>query len=157
LHFLASGCVQPLQNNLATVKEKSMRALFFCTAIAALGLAGCSGETVSTERHDTNRKLTLNVPGKTSMAQGETETIKLSIDRDNFNDPVTVDFENLPKGITIVETNRTIPASTEAIKFTLQAARDASPVRDHGVRVKASSGGLRTEPAEFKLDVEKKD
>jgi hypothetical protein len=135
----------------------TMRVLMTLSSfVLVLGLVGC-GETVTTQNKDTNRKLSLTVPNDVSIDQGNSETVKVSIDRDNFNEAVTVEFENLPAGVKLIEKDRTIPAGKESAQFTLQVARDAQPVENHPVRVKASGGGLNTEPAQFMLEIEKKD
>jgi hypothetical protein len=135
----------------------AMRALLTLSSfVVVFGLAGC-GETVTTRDTETGRKLSLTVPNDVSLEQGESETFKVSINRDNFNEAVTVEFENLPAGVKVVEEARTIPAGSKAVEFTLQAERDAQPVNNHPVRVKASGGGLNTESAQFMLEIEKKD
>ena len=101
--------------------------------------------------------MSLTVPNDVTIDQGESETVKVSIDRDNFNEPVTVAFENLPAGVKLMEKDLTIPAGKESVQFTLQVERDAQPVENHPVRVKASGGGLNTEPAQFMLEIDKKE
>jgi hypothetical protein len=130
--------------------------LTLSSLVLVFGLVGC-GETVTTQNKNTDRKLSLTVPNDVSIEQGDSEAVKVSIDRDNFNEAVNIEVENLPAGVKLIEGDRTIPAGKESVEFTLQVERDAQPVKDHPVRVKATGGGLKTEPAQFTLDVNKKD
>jgi uncharacterized membrane protein len=91
------------------------------------------------------RKLTLTAPGDTSIKPGETATITVAITRDKFN---------LPEGVSVMESDRTISKDATRAKLTLKAAAGAKPVDDHKVTVTASGGGL-TQESSFKVTVKK--
>jgi hypothetical protein len=104
---------------------------------------------------DTEKKLTLKAPGNTTIKQDDTAAITVHITRDKFNDPVELKFNNLPKGVTVMENDLTISKDAKEAKLTLKAAPDAEPVDDHKVTVHASGGGLQQD-ATFNVTVKKK-
>lgn len=63
----------------------------------------------------------------TSLKQGESTTAKLSLSRGtNFDEDVTLSFENLPKGVTIEPTTVVIKHSDKEAEVMIQAAPDAA-------------------------------
>jgi len=102
-----------------------------------------------------DKKLTLTAPGNTSVKQGEDATINVAITRDKFNDPVKLDFKNLPKGVKVMEKDWEISKDATSSKLTLHADADAPPVDDQVVTVSATGGGL-TQEHTFKVSVKKK-
>ncbi|HYC78136.1 MAG TPA: hypothetical protein VEI02_10965 [Planctomycetota bacterium] len=101
---------------------------------AALFVAACSS---TTESNDRGASLTLVEPGDQTLERGETNQIMVAINRDNFSGPVTIRFENLPRGVTVVEPNPTIPAGERVKRFTLRADVDAAVVENHRVVIRA--------------------
>lgn len=69
------------------------------TAVLVL-LSGCkgTGEQSSTAK-SAKKSLTLTAPASVTIARGGTADIKVTLDRKNFTDKVTVKFENIPKGV----------------------------------------------------------
>ena len=103
-----------------------------CALAAAIGCnqgtstAPGTGRTNSTNRSadDTARKLTVSVRGNQVITQDLTDEITVMIDRDNFSAPVDIRFDNLPKGVSVVTREMTIPADKESMTVTLKAAPD---------------------------------
>ena len=135
-----------------------------CALAAAIGCkkgtstAPGTGRTNSTNRSadDTARKLTVSVRG---ITQDLTDEITVMIDRDNFSAPVDIRFDNLPKGVSVVTKEMTIPADKDSMTVTLKAAPDAPPVTDHPAKVSANAknqSGLGEASTEFKLTVKSK-
>ena len=140
-----------------------------CALVAAglVGLVGCGKEGTSTappkpgQPGDANERRKLEVRGPTdqSITQNETEEMSISIDRENFTSAVKIELSDLPKGVTVVTPDLTIPAGKDDIKVTLKAAPDATVAKDHVVKVTATATGETDLPpanTTFKLDVEAK-
>ena len=127
---------------------------FALVAALAVGVVGC-GEKGTVQGKD-DKKLTLTAPANTSIKQGGTETVTVKIKREHFDEPVTVSFDNLPKGVSVKETDMKFDKGATERKFTLEAKDDATVEDGQEVKVTAKGpGDLKiTEP--FKLDVKKK-
>lgn len=100
----------------------------------------------------------LSVPTlSTSLKQGETHEGSIGIKRGkNFEEDVTLQFADLPKGVTLVPANTVLKHGDTEAKFTLKA-EDEAPLGDFKVKVtgRPAKGGEATN--EFKLTVAKKD
>jgi hypothetical protein len=118
-----------------------------------LVLAGCQQSTV--EGPD-KKKLTLKKPMDVTIKRGDTNQVTVSIDRGNFRDPVSVSFDNLPKGVTVQDKDTKINSGDSSAKFTLKAADDAELVTNHETKatVTGPDGIKVTEP--FKVTVKDK-
>jgi hypothetical protein len=83
---------------------------------------------------------TLSVPSSlpllsTALKQGETTAVSIGVKRDkNFDQDVTLKFEDMPKGVTIEPASAVVKSGEADGKFTLTAAKDAS-VGDFTVKV----------------------
>jgi len=116
-------------------------------AIAVLGLTflvltGCdkgssSAPSTNPSRPGDKRGLTVTSPGSQTITQDGTDKMSISINRDNFEGPVDIRVDNLPKGISVMNQDLTIPADQKSVEVTLKAAADAVPVTDHEVKVSA--------------------
>ena len=126
---------------------RSSFALLFCLG----AVAGCGKSTV--EGVD-GHKLTLVKPVDQTVKQGATEKVAVAILRRGFDNPVEIEVDDLPKGVT-VSGGRTATIPTGALKLdvTLVAAADAPLVRDHRVSVTAKGPGGIAVTEFFKLDV----
>jgi len=115
--------------------------------------ADSSKATDSSKGTDPQGKaLSVTGPGDTSIKQGGTTDVKVSIKRTGFTDPVKVTF-TLPKGVTLDSKDTTIPKDATSGTFTLKAADDA-PVTDKGeASVTAEGGDKKPEPARFNIKV----
>ena len=129
-----------------------------------LALAGCGGEKGSstappkagTDTGGKPRTLTVKAPGDQSVVQDKTTEFKVSVTRDKFDGPVTVAVTDLPKGVSLVTTDMTVPAGKDSLAVTVKAAADAPAVKDHVVKVAAKTEGMPDAEATFKLDVKAK-
>ena len=118
-----------------------------------VGLGACEKTTVGAK----GKKLTLTKPADQTIRRGETNDIKISIDREDFRDAVTVHFEGLPQGVRVQDETRQIMAEDSSGTFTLRADPDAMVVKDQEVRVVVSApGGGPTATQQFKLTVKDK-
>jgi hypothetical protein len=105
------------------------------------------------------RKLTVTSPGEQTVTQDRTDEMTISIDRDNFASPVEIELTNLPKGVSVVTKEMTIPADKDSLTVTVKAAPDAPPVDNHKARVVArpkNEAGLKEAAVEFDMDVKAK-
>ncbi len=133
------------------------------SGVALALLAGCENKTTTTgstppagnSGQATTKKLTLKAPATQSIKRGDTDQLSISITRDNFNDPVTVRLNDLPKGVVCEETEATIPAGQTSTKLTLKASADAE-VGEHDVKVDARAPGIQENVQTVKLNVKDK-
>ena len=147
-----------------------MKSLFTgLVATAVIAMTGCSQGTpggpgvtkvtankpVYGEADDTfNLRLP---PMSTSMKQGDTKTVSISIARGkNFDQDVTLKLADVPKGVTLDPSSPVIKRGDTETKLTLKVAADAS-LGDFTLKVTgqpAKSGAESTN--EFKITVAKK-
>jgi hypothetical protein len=133
--------------------------VFGAVLSVVLGGAGCqrgtgTGPGTSTEARP--KKLTVMFKEAHSIEQGEEDRVLVTIDRDNFDDTVTVRIENLPEGVTAEPREVKIPPGENTTTFTLRAAKDAKPVVDHRATVVAEAPGVQTVKLPLKLTVRTK-
>jgi len=134
-----------------------LAACFACFA------AGCENKTTTTGAVPTTgpsgksvvKKLTLKAAAEQTIKQGDTDDVSIKIDRDNFDDAVTIRLNDLPKGITCDRNEVIIPAGSNSIKLTLKAAPDAE-VGEHAVKIDAKAPGVDENVQTFKLTVKDK-
>ena len=105
--------------------------------LAALFLAAATGCEKTTVQGPAGKKLTLVRPADQSLKRGETNEVLVMISRENFGGPVEIVFENLPKGVHLVD-SRPIPGDKSRGTYTLHAGNDADLVENHQVLVSAS-------------------
>src|SRR5262249_2350679 len=100
---------------------------------------------------------TLSVPTLTThIKQGETKSETTSIKRGrNFDEDVTLKFDNVPKGVTITPSSSTIKHGDTEAKVTIKAADDAA-VGDFTIKVTGHPSKGNDATSEFKLTVDKK-
>jgi hypothetical protein len=128
-------------------------ALLTVTAAAFLVVVGCEKTTV---KGSEGKALTLTAPSNQTIRQTEDNSVKVGITRTKFSDPVTIKFENLPKGVTCTDKDPRIASDSTYANFTLHAAADAPPVDDHAVTVIAEGPeGMRARE-NFKVTVKSK-
>lgn len=99
----------------------------------------------------------LTVPTlSTQMKQGETKTASIGISRGkNFDQDVTLKFEELPAGVTITPDTTMIMHSQTEASITLQAADDAA-LGDFTIKVIGHPKTGVDATSQFKLTVDKK-
>lgn len=100
---------------------------------------------------------TLDVPNlATNVKQGESKTVGIALNRgNNFEEDVTLKFDNLPKGVTVEPSDPTIKKGEKEAKITLKAAADAA-VGDFNVKVTGHPTKGADASNEFKVTVDKK-
>jgi len=135
-----------------------MKWFSFCVAgllsVALLSSGvGCNKDKKTVEGKE-GKKLTLTAPADTSVKQGDTAKIKVSITREKFNDPVKLEFKDLPAGVSIMENDITISKDASSAEFNLKATSDAKLIDAHKVTVTASGADMKPE-ATFKVSVKK--
>jgi hypothetical protein len=136
--------------------------------VASAAFLGC--ETKSTSggplAKDTNRTGTITQPEgtfslipprmSTTIKQGETHAVTISIDRGkNFDEDVSLKFEDLPKGVSVEPASPTIKHGDKEVKVELKAADDAA-LGDHTIKVVGHPGKGPDATHEMKIKVEKK-
>ncbi|MCE5277928.1 MAG: hypothetical protein ABFD92_00755 [Planctomycetaceae bacterium] len=84
-------------------------------------------------------RLTLDKPSDVTITRGEVAQVKISIKRENLEGPVSVSFDKLPSGVSVVDTDKKITA--EEATFALKAAADAEIVSGYNAQVTASGPG----------------
>ena len=128
-------------------------------AVAAVGCQSGTGTglSTSTKPGDTRaKKLTVTVKEAHTVQQGAEDNVLVTINRDNFNDPVTVRVEGLPDGVTADPKDLVIAASDNTGTVKLQAAADAKVVTDHAATVTADAAGVQTVKVPLKVTVRAK-
>jgi hypothetical protein len=153
----------------AALQETTMMRLTTGLAACALAAAvGCNEGTstapptsrstnpTNASADDAARKLTVSVRGNQVITQDLTDEITVMIDRDNFSAPVDVKFDNLPKGVSVITKEMTIPADKDSLTVTLKAGPEAPPVTDHPAKVSASATDMPAAETNFKLSVKAK-
>ena len=121
--------------------KRVITALF---SVMVLGVVGCDKGTSTApstdpSRPNAERRLTVTSPGDQTVTQNQTDEMTVSINRDRFEGPVDIKFDNLPKGVEVVTPAMTITADKSSLPVTVKAAPDATPVKDHAVKVTAKA------------------
>jgi uncharacterized membrane protein len=119
-------------------------------AFVAAGLSGC-GQTTDSK----GKALSLTGPSDTSIKQGGTAEVTVSITRTGFTDPVKLTFD-LPKGVTTKVKDLAIPKDETKIKVTLEAADDAEVTDKGAASVTAEGGDKKPDPAKFTIKITSK-
>jgi uncharacterized membrane protein len=92
----------------------------------------------------------------TKIKQGETKDVTISIDRGkNFDQDVTLKFEDLPAGVKIEPAGTVIKHGDKEAKVTVHAADDAA-VGDFTVQAVGQPAKGETASSKLKITVEKK-
>lgn len=137
----------------------------FAPLLVACGLVvavGCGKtETASAPSKDpakpnSPRKLSVTAPSSQTVTQDRADEMTVSVNRDNFTGPVTIELKNLPKGVTVETKDLTLPADKNSLKVTIKAAPDAPAVVDHVVQVMAKAADMPDVASDFKLTVKTK-
>lgn len=116
--------------------------------------AGDHDNTATPNKNDT---FTIHAPAtSTTIKQGESNTVKIKVDRGSaFKQDVRLSFE-APQGITIEPSTATVKASEdETHTFTLKAAPNA-PLGEESVKVIGTPQTGKATDVTFKVKVEKK-
>lgn len=134
-----------------------MRIMTIAMMITALMLvSGCKDTGQSGEKSSTaqtkGKSLTFVAPAAVSLARGGTADVTIKLERKNFNNEVTVKFDNLPKGVHIVGAaglnvnagpvhidlgHEAPPIAGDGAIYTLKADADAPLVTDSEMQLTA--------------------
>jgi hypothetical protein len=154
--FLIEG-VRIVRNGspLSNYKEKRLRRVSLILMLGLGVLVGCNEGERGTVKGESGEELTLTAPANTSIIQGGTQKVTVRIERKNFDDPVDVKLEQLPKGVTADKDSKTIAKEDKSVEFTLIADNKADLVTAHEVKVSASRGELSIKKG-FRLEVKAK-
>ena len=124
------------------------------TSLCVVGLAaGCEKSTV---QGDAGKKLTLVKPINQSITRGETEKVSVVVARTNFDGPVMVRFDDLPRGVSLVDTVTNINGNENEKVFVLKAAADADLVKSHRATVSATGPDGMTVKEQFEITIKEK-
>ena len=103
--------------------------LAFLTALTP----GCNKE--SSVQGPAGKQLTLEKPASVTLKQGDMTEVKITIQRGNLQEPVTVSFDKLPAGVTVVDADKKIVGKEAS--YVLKAEDSAAIVSDHHAKVTA--------------------
>jgi cytoskeletal protein RodZ len=100
-------------------------------AVAALLTAAACHQT--TVRGPNDEAVTASAPSSLTIHRGDSIPLKVSLDRDNYEGPVTVSISQLPKGVETDPSTQTV--DTTSATFSLKASQDAELVANQAVNV----------------------
>ena len=140
-------------------------ALMFVTGCKQTGQSAAKeSSTAQTEE----KSLTLTAPAAVRLVRGGTADVAIKLERKNFNDPVTVKFNNLPKGVHIVGAggvnvdagpvhidigHKAPPIAGDGVIYTLEADADAPLVSDSPMQLTAKGPDGKTVTTSLKVTV----
>src|SRR5262249_32188178 len=127
----------------------------FAVAAILISGVGCSKEK-TTVKGEGDKELTLITPKAVNVPQGGTKTFTVEVERKKFDDPIDLDFTDLPKGVTLEEKTWRVEKDKNNATFTLKAEEKAALEDGHTAKVTASGGGMKAGPKEIKINVTKK-
>ena len=142
-----------------------IRFVHLAVVCGVVAVAGCGNTATSSApskdpaKPNAPRKLTVKAPSGQTVTQDRADEMTVSVDRDGFSGPVTIELKNLPKGVTVETKDLTLPADKNSLKVTVKAAPDAPAVVDHVVQVVAKAKDQADMPevaSDFKLTVKTK-
>lgn len=113
-----------------------MKRLMTCALLASV-LAACASTTSTGPAGET---LTLVRPADQTVRRGETNKVSVYVRRGNFDAPVELSFDGLPRGVEVVERAPRIQAGVALAEVTLYAKPDADLVTGQAVKVTATGG-----------------
>ena len=104
--------------------------LLLAAAACLFTAAACTSTTV---RGPGNEAVTATTPDALTIHRGDSIPLKVSLDRDNFEGPVTVSISQLPKGVETDQSTKTV--DSESATFSLKASHDADLVANQAIEV----------------------
>jgi hypothetical protein len=125
---------------------------------AAVGCEQKSGTAPSTNPANPGetRKITLTTEGSHSITQGGTTDVSVLVNRSHNKDDVTLDVNDLPKGVTLDSKDVIVPGDKNTITLRLKADPTAPPVENHEFHIVGHAKDIRSEPLNVKLTVKAK-
>lgn len=144
---------------------KHLLATVACAAVFAFtgcdkgtpGGAGATNPSKGTQLGQKEESFSLSPPTlATRLKQGETREATIGIKRGkNFDEDVTIRFENLPNGITLDPASSVIKHGDKETKVMIKAADDAA-IGDHTITMKGHAKEGPEATNELKITVSKK-
>jgi hypothetical protein len=119
--------------------------------VFALFSPGCEKTTVE---GPSGKKLTVVKPSDATIRRGSNDKVNIMVTRDNFKGPVTVRFEDLPKGVSVAENGGDIEDNSRT--FVLVAADNADLVTNHTAKVTVSGPEGMSASEQFKITIKDK-
>lgn len=101
-------------------------------AVVVLASSGCESTTVKGEG---GQKMTLVRPKSQTLTRGETEKVTITILRENIESDIVVRFDDLPRGVKVVEEDRKVNPDDTVVTYTLYADDQADLVEEHQAKV----------------------
>lgn len=124
---------------------------FTVLGIVCLAVPACEKTTVEGPQ---GKKLTLVKPMDSTLKRGATEKVSIAVTRENFTGPVTVRFDQLPKGVTVADGGNEIEGNERT--FVFQASDTADLVQNHAATVTISGPNGMSATEQFKITVKEK-
>lgn len=121
-------------------------------ALIGFALAGCEK---STTQGPQGKKLTIYKPADQTLVRGETNEIAITIARTNFDAPIRIKIDGLPKGVEISGL-REFASSESRLNLVLHASADADLVENHVVKVTVEGPDQMAAAETFQLTVKDK-
>ena len=127
-----------------------MLAVAGCQETMTTGPASPPTPGSTTDASAGQKKLSVMALESHTVKQGDTDNVLVTINRDNFNDAVTLGVEGLPMGVTA--TAPTIAASENSATIVLKAESTAA-VGEHQLTLTAQAPGIDKNTQAFTLKV----
>jgi hypothetical protein len=143
-------------------EDFTMTRLILCGAlVGALALTGChqnssTAPSTNPAKPGEARKLTVTSPGDQTVTVNNTDKFTVRIDRDHFTGPVNVQLQDLPAGVSVVNTDMTIPDGKDSLEVTIKADASAKPVDKHHVKLMARAKDVPETSVMFDVSVKAK-
>jgi hypothetical protein len=87
-----------------------------------------------------------------TVTQGDTDNVLVTVNRDNFDDAVTIKLDGLPAGVTLQGTSPVIAKGDNSATLVLNADATAA-VGDHTIQLTAEAPGIEKNVQSFTLKI----
>jgi hypothetical protein len=146
-----------MKSFLSLVTAGAVMVFAGCNQQGTSGGPGATKEKTQSTVGQTENTFSLSVPPlATSVKQGETKEVKISVKRGkNFNQKVALSFEDLPKGVTLEPAKVEVAEGNDETKLSVKAD-DSAAIGDFKVKVIGHPASGPDATNEMKLKVEKK-
>ena len=137
------------------------RLIAMALTFGLFGGAGCDSKSGTAPSTNPNKpgdtqKITITVSDDHTITQGETDDVKVMVNRSNNKDDVTLEVTDLPKGVTLASKDMTVPGDKNSITIMLKADPTALPIDNHVFHIIGKGKDAKTEPTNVKLTVKAK-
>ncbi|MGH7637635.1 MAG: hypothetical protein ACREOK_08275 [Gemmatimonadaceae bacterium] len=131
------------------MRRTSSRIVFVVSFATTILTGACSDGTATP---DENFTLALSTTSLT-LAQGASEQVSLTIQRDNFEKPIALSAEGLPPGVTATFGASTLPAASSATTMNVTVAGNTAPTTSASFTVRAVGEGVADQTQTVTLSV----